>query len=84
MQQVILAQLALPLGRFLGQDMTPVRGIALEQSGRCAREALRGTAVGLDFGHFSLRSVLAADPVGSLLDAAHRKPGPSTAYWDHG
>ena len=52
------AQLALPLGGLLGQDVTPVGRMALDVAGGGALKALGGPAIGLDLGHQFYTSLL--------------------------
>jgi hypothetical protein len=48
-----IAQVALPLGRLLGEDVPPMGGIPFDFSGTGKRKTLGGPAIGFDLGHFS-------------------------------
>jgi hypothetical protein len=49
-----IAQMTLPLGWLLGEDVPPMGGIPLDFTGAGPRETLGRPAIGFELGHFSI------------------------------
>ncbi len=60
LDQIRLAEAALPLGCLLGQDVALVRALALHFPGSGDLESLRGTPVGLHLHGYQLRRLTSA------------------------
>jgi hypothetical protein len=57
-----IAEMSLTLGALFRQYVATVRFVSLETAARGTRKPLGGSAIGLDFRHFYLRTVSRADP----------------------
>src|SRR5688572_15260750 len=87
---VRLPEVALPLGRLLGEDVALVGVAALELAGSGLPEALGRRPIGLDLGHWNVLAKSVTGPGGGLRHAfrpalAGRKPLiPEESRWVHG